>query len=76
MDLQGKILLKYVCFGVHWCRTQKWKLSWHSTDNSYHVEENGLGVESSKRSWSKEHFGVLGTCIGLSLWMKVIHHKC
>jgi len=41
-----------------------------------HVEENELGVESSRRSWLEEPFVVLGTFIGLTLWVEVIHHKC
>jgi len=33
-----------------------------------HVEENELGVESSRRSWLEEPFIVLGTR-GLTLWL-------
>jgi len=35
MDFQGKIFLKYVCFGVHWGRDSKCgSLSWNFTNHS------------------------------------------
>jgi len=78
MDFHGKILLKYVCFGVHIdVGTQNLKvypvivLIIHT-----HVKENELGVKSNRRSWLEEPFIVLGTCIGLTSWVEVIHHKC
>jgi len=43
--------------------------------NQAYVKENELGVESSRRSWLEEPYVVLGIYIGLTLWMKVIHHK-
>jgi len=41
-----------------------------------HIENNGLRLESGRRSWSRELFEVLLTYIELTLWMKDIHQKC
>ena len=57
---RGKILLKYVCFGVNWERAHNLEVY---PDIlliiQTHVEENELRVGSTKRSWLEEPFVVL-----------------